>query len=54
MALAETAWTRQGLRFVVLAAAVAALVTACSQDPNRESNLSPYNTTFGKGPNSWR
>ena len=54
MALAETVARRRGLRLVVLAAAVAAFVTGCSQDPDRKSNLSPYNTTFGKGPNSWR
>ncbi len=54
MALAETVARRRGLRLVVLAAAVAAFLAGCSQDPDRKSNLSPYNTTFGKGPNSWR
>ena len=54
MALAETALGRRRLRLVVLAAAVAAFVAGCSQDPERKSNLSPYNTTFGRGPNSWR
>ena len=50
----ETGLRRKGLRLVVLAAAVAAFIAGCSQDPDRESNLSPSNTTFGRGPNSWR
>ncbi len=54
MALLETAGRRRRLRLVLLAAAVAALVAGCSQDPDRKSNLSLYNTTFGRGPNSWR
>ncbi len=53
MALSGTARQRR-LRYLVLAAAVAAFVGGCSQDPDRKSNLSPYNTTFGRGPNSWR
>ena len=54
MALAGIASRRRCFRLVVLAAAVVAFVAGCSQDPDRKSNLSPYNTTFGKGPNSWR
>ncbi len=54
MVPAETAWRRRRLRLVVLAAALAAFVAGCSQDPDRKSSLSPYNTTFGRGPNSWR
>lgn len=54
MVLAETARRRRSLRLIVLAAAVAAFIAGCSQDPERESNLSPHNTTFGRGPNSWR
>ena len=45
---------RRRIRLVVLAAAVAAFVAGCSQDPDRKSNLSPANTQFGRGPNSWR
>ena len=54
MALAQSAARRRRFRLVALAAAVAAFIAGCAQDPDRKSNLSPANTTFGKGPNSWR
>ncbi len=54
MALAQSAARRRRFRLVALAAAVAAFIGGCAQDPDRKSNLSPANTTFGKGPNSWR
>ncbi len=53
-ALAQSAARRRRFRLIALAAAVAAFIGGCAQDPDRKSNLSPANTTFGKGPNSWR